>query len=173
MEEIWKDIPGYEGKYQASSMGRIKSMDRYIIRPHPKSKVPTEYHVRGRILKLTVGAHGYFVVGLGKKNIQKVHMVVAATFLGRRPPGKVTRHLDGNRQNNSITNLCYGTQSENQMDRYSYGGRMGKLSPLDVKEIRKILEEGIMGREDVADQFGVTRGAVDHICQGRTFAWLE
>lgn len=173
MEEIWKDIPGYEGKYQASSMGWIKSMDRYIIRPHPKSKVPTEYHVRGRILKLTVGAHGYFVAGIGKKNIQKVHMVVAATFLGRRPPGKVTRHLDGNRQNNSITNLCYGTQSENQMDRYSYGGRMGKLSPLDVKEIRKILEEGIMGRKDVADQFGVTRGAVDHICQGRTFAWLE
>jgi len=173
MEEIWKDIPGYEGKYQASNMGRVKSMDRYIVRPHPKSKVPTEYHIRERILKLTVGAHGYFVVGLGKENIQKVHVIVADTFLGRRPSGKVIRHLDGNRQNNSIANLCYGTQSENQMDRYSYGGKMGKLSPSDVKEIRGLLGEGIMGRKDVADLFGVTRGAVDHICQGRTFAWLE
>lgn len=72
MEEIWKDIPGYEGECRASGMGWIKSMGRYIVRPHPKSKVPTERHVRGRILKLTVGAHGYFVVGLGKKNIQKV-----------------------------------------------------------------------------------------------------
>ncbi|MFG6338781.1 MAG: NUMOD4 motif-containing HNH endonuclease [Lachnospiraceae bacterium] len=173
MEEIWKDIPGYEGKYQASSRGRVRSMDRYIVRPHPRSKAPTEYHVRGRVLKRTVGAHGYCVVGLGKENVQKVHVIVAATFLGRRPSGKVIRHLDGNRQNNSISNLCYGTQSENQMDRYSYGGKMGKLSPSNVRQIRNLLVEGSMGRKDVAELFGVTRGAVDHICQGRTFAWLK
>ena len=167
--EIWKDIPGYEGRYQASSLGRIKSLNRFITRPHPRSKAPTKYYVRERILRNVVGSHGYYVVGLGRQNNQKTHRLIALTFLGQCPDNHEVRHLNGVRTDNRIENLQHGTRSDNHIDRYGYGGRMGSLDAQDVIAIRKLLSSGVTSTAIIAEQFGVTSSAIAHIRQGRAF----
>ena len=80
MEEIWKDIPGFEGLYQASNLGRIKSYDQII------NNKRGEYLLKGRILKET-NNDGYSQVKLyknGEKFTRKVHTLVALTFINKK-----------------------------------------------------------------------------------------
>ncbi len=103
--EIWKDIPGYEGKYMASSFGNIKSIN---------------YHRQGleKILKPYADVTGYLKLFLcfnGKTKTFRVHKLIAITFLNHKPCGMqlVVNHKDFNRQNNNLTNLEIITQKEN------------------------------------------------------------
>jgi hypothetical protein len=98
MNEIWKDIDGYNGIYQVSSFGRIKSF---------KCKKET-------ILNGSDGGHGYLKVTLNKKSLV-VHQLVAIAFLNHKPCGfnLVVNHKDFNRQNNNVNNLEIITQREN------------------------------------------------------------
>lgn len=104
-DEIWLPISGYEGLYEVSSLGRVRSL------PRPRAK--------GGPLALPPDFHGRLHVTLYKAGVQKVaqvHRLVANAFLGPLPPGMETRHLDGNPVNNAASNLTYGTRSENQHD---------------------------------------------------------
>jgi len=107
--EIWKDIPGYEGSYQASSLGRIKSLKRY-------SNI--NRLVNEKILKECSDGKGYFIVNLCSKAIIKkyfVHQLVAMAFLGhtRCKYKFVINHIDFNSKNNKLNNLEIVTQREN------------------------------------------------------------
>lgn len=117
MEEIWKDIPEYEGLYQVSNLGRIKSLERKVLTYNGKSKCYK--YVNERILKQNLTGRGYFKVVLcknGKTKTILTHILVAKTFLG------VSKlqidHIDGNKQNNILTNLEYVTPSENIIRAY-------------------------------------------------------
>lgn len=101
MEEIWKDIPGYEGLYQASTYGRIKSLRRYRFN-HNKKQIVEE-----RILKPGV-VNGYLRVALWKDAKQKnilVHRLIALTFISNPNNYKEINHKDETRQNNHVDNL--------------------------------------------------------------------
>lgn len=112
--EEWRDIPGFEGYYQASRYGQIRSIDRLV--PHCKGKNGLRL-VKGRILKLLENKQtNYYMVMLSINGFRKgfsVHSLVAAAFLGLIPDNKVIDHIDGNRQNNNITNLRYVSSKEN------------------------------------------------------------
>lgn len=144
--EEWRDIPGFNG-YQASTFGNIRSVDRTIIR-HNGSKCSR----KGMLLKPTISS-GYYSVNLstGEKIIsKKIHVLVALTFLGERPDGYDIRHKDGNKLNNALSNIEYGTRSENMLDGYKiYGKTMNcqKLSPQIAKAIRKEHANGSSYRE--------------------------
>lgn len=99
MIEIWKDIEGYEGLYQISNLGRVKS-----------------FYKEGRILKQSIDKDGYFYVGLfkNKKQITKqVHRLVALAFVDGYFEGAVVNHIDENKQNNIYTNLEWVTTQYN------------------------------------------------------------
>lgn len=103
-EEIWKDIPGYEGSYQVSNLGRVKSLDRYITYKNGKS-----YFYKGRVLKQNFRGE-YLCTKLSKDNKDKIystHKLVAITFLNHIPNGhfSVIDHIDDNKLNNSVDNL--------------------------------------------------------------------
>ena len=98
MEEIWKDIPGYEGLYQASNLGKIRSIYRY-------KKILKQYK-----------NYGYLHVQLFKNKKQKysrVHRLVAQTFIPNCENKPYVNHKDGNKQNNCVDNLEWCTAKEN------------------------------------------------------------
>lgn len=111
--ENWKDIKGYEGFYQVSDLGNVKSLSRIVS--HNKSGVLT---IKERMLKMSVDAHGYKHVMLsknGKVKANKVHTLVAIAFLGFIPCGynKVINHIDFDRLNNKLNNLEITTPRDN------------------------------------------------------------
>ena len=116
--EIWKDIEGYEGMYQVSNLGRVRSLDRYYTKPHPRNGVPTKYFKRGSIITNHTLRNGYTNVMLkfegGKKNFM-VHRLVAKAFVPGYFEGADVNHKDSNRQNNHADNLEWMTRRDNLM----------------------------------------------------------
>lgn len=111
----WADVPGFSGRYQASREGRIRVA---------KSKRP---YLIGRILSPGIDSTGYYeivciVAPDGTRKTCRVHRLIAITFLGEPPfPGAVVRHLDGDSRNNAVSNLSWGSVSENAVDTIRHG----------------------------------------------------
>jgi len=105
MEEIWKDVPNYEGFYQVSNLGNVKSVNRKIIGVDGKQKI-----FKGKIIKQSKNAYGYLFISLSKESKAKqirTHQLVAMAFLGHKPCGftLVVDHIDNNCLNNNLNNL--------------------------------------------------------------------
>ena len=116
-KEIWEDIEGYEGLYQVSNLGRIKSLRRRrkigrgATQPMPE-----------RILKQNSAK--YRMVTLSKDGIvegRNVHRIVLITFAGKAPNKYETNHIDGNKHNNCLSNLEWVSSSENTLHSYRLG----------------------------------------------------
>lgn len=107
MIEKWKDIDGFEGIYQVSNFGNVKSLKRKKIRTDGRIVTIGEC-----ILKYRVAKNGYALVCLNKKNYL-VHRLVAKSFLVLNKEKKDVNHIDSNRINNNINNLEWVTKSEN------------------------------------------------------------
>ena len=110
IKEIWKDIPEYEGLYQASNLGKIKSLDRFNYKGH---------HNLEKILKQKLNKNGYLSVSLCKNKKVKVcyiHKLIAITFLDNNNNYPCVNHKDGNKQNNIVDNLewCSYTHNNNE-----------------------------------------------------------
>lgn len=112
IDEEWRPVPGLEDRYDVSNHGRVRSWAWHEKRGGP------------RTLSSWLDTQGYPRVsiwdGVEKLNA-RVHVLAASAFLGPRPDGAVIRHLDGNPQNNTPTNLAYGTVAENVDDSLRHG----------------------------------------------------
>ena len=106
MQEIWKDIIGYEGLYQISNYGNVKSIKR------------------DKILKPQVNGRGYLSVGLsknGKHKTFRLNRLVMITFVGYEEGKDQVNHIDGDKTNNRLDNLEWCTQSENMIHAFANG----------------------------------------------------
>ena len=115
--EIWKDIPNYEGYYQVSNLGNVRSIDRVI-----KNR-KAEYLLKGKDIKFSIDGGGYKKVKLsinGNKKDIKVHKLVAITFMNHKPNGfiNVIDHIDGDKLNNELNNLQIISNRENTSKGY-------------------------------------------------------
>lgn len=117
--EEWRAIPEYEGIYEVSTAGGVRSLDRFYSRNGVAVKT------RGRTLKVTVMSSGHLSLHLfkhGKSRGFLVHRLVALTFLGPAPEGKPNvLHGDNNPANNHVSNLRWGSQKENMDDAVKAG----------------------------------------------------
>lgn len=114
--EIWKDVKGYEGLYQVSSLGRIKSLERKVRNTKNSFRVVEE-----KILKTLLINSGYLTVPLSNKQIVKrrtVHQLVAESFLDHKPNGlnMVVNHKNFDKKDNRISNLEVITVRENNVN---------------------------------------------------------
>jgi hypothetical protein len=172
--EIWKDIPGYEGKYQASTEGRIRSLDRNIDCYSALTRTKYTRFYKGRVLQPggnNKDGHYSVVLKHGAASVL-VHYLVLKTFVGERPPGMDIRHLNGDPKDNRLCNLRYGTRTENILDVYRVGGRWRKLTSTDVQDIRIQLTKGVRVK-DIAEKYGCSVTSISRIKKGRTFKWLQ
>lgn len=117
--EQWRPIPGYEGVYEASDGGSIRSIDRIVFDSNGR-----KMKYRGRIRKTYVHPKGYLYTSLcidGQTTSHKVHQLVLSAFTRPRNPGEVVRHRNGDPADNRLTNLAYGTPAENSQDSLRHG----------------------------------------------------
>ena len=118
--ERWRDIPRWEGLYQVSDQGRVRSLDRIV----PGRSGPTRY--KGKVLKaaLTGNGKGYpwvslVMTGAGRKENWYVHDLVLLTFVGSKPPGLEVCHENAVKTDARLRNLRYDTRSANARDRWA------------------------------------------------------
>lgn len=119
MQEIWKDIKNYEGLYQVSNLGNVKSLKRYVNTNGGAKRI-----VREKILKPVIDNTGYYVVSLWKENIctrTHIHRIVIENFVPNFLNKPFVNHIDGNKLNNCITNLEWCTPQENNVHAYATG----------------------------------------------------
>ena len=124
--ETWKTIPGYEGQYEVSDQGRVRSLDRIV---HQRGRASRLFP--GRILRPNLVGKGYDSGGgyhaltlcpePGARRRAYIHRLVMAAFVGPCPPGMEVCHEDGDPRNNALYNLRYDTPSANNMDKWRHG----------------------------------------------------
>lgn len=188
MEETWKPVKGYEGLYEVSSMGRVKRVARMIDYSNKRFSKDTQMSIREKILspvKIGSSKEKYFAVNLrnksGERKLRKVHRLVAEAFIPN--PGGLPQidHKDGNKNNNSVSNLEWVTCEENYRRALnmglacSKGSRNGnaKLTDEQVTEIRKthIRESRSFGAMALSRKYGVHRSTIEKIVNGES--WKE
>ena len=134
MEEIWKDIPGCEGRYQVSSLGRARSLSKIIQTGRGK----VDRWLEARILKEgLIDKHGYRRIAIGDRKslpAQTMHRVVAITFIPNPENKYCVNHIDGNKLNNNLDNLEWTTSKENTQHAFRTG--LAKVSKEGV-ELRR------------------------------------
>lgn len=174
--ERWRPIPGYLG-YEASSLGRIRSLDRKDL----KGRLAF-----GCILRPSTSKRGYLAVRIRADQEEKfktrsVHLLVLLAFHGPRPPMHEGAHNDGNPSNNRPSNLRYATRQENEADKAIHGTKFAaqgekngqaKLSERDVQIIRSQLFEGAT-QAQLAIRFGVDQSAISNIARGKNWRHLR
>jgi hypothetical protein len=170
MNEEWKDIPGFEGAYQASNLGKIRSLDREIEYAN-RWGTSTKFKICGKELKQNDNGNGYLQVSLGAHSKRNVHSLIAQTFLNK-PDDKEVNRKDLNKRNNNVNNLECVTRSQNQRHMVRNGRlNTAKLTPAAVAEIKVLLNEGRPHRE-IANKLGVSKSTISSINSGKTWTWL-
>ncbi len=178
--EEWRPIPGWEGLYEVSNLGRVRSLDRFIECMSRWGKL-VRRRKRGCVLKPVKNSGDHCFVALGRANLMFVHRLVLFAFVGPCPKGMETRHLDGDANNNRLTNLVWGTRLENMADRKRLGeenpprGIRSHRATLTEKDVLFIRRERRKGRSFgvIAKSLGVTRNAVGKVALGLTWGWLQ
>jgi NUMOD4 motif-containing protein/HNH endonuclease len=122
--ETWQPVVGYEGLYEVSDMGRVRSVDRMVWRDGAQYSKPHQVPKPGRIKSSHIQELGYVGVMLwrdGKVSNLRVHRLVLEAFVGPAPEDMETLHGNGVRHDNRLVNLRWGTWAENYADRVRHG----------------------------------------------------
>lgn len=166
---MWKDIPNYEGIYQASDLGEIKSLARSI-----KYSNGTIINVKEKLLKGRIGSRNnckYYYVILCNDNVRKqfsVHRIIATLFCDKKEGCDIVNHIDNDGLNNNAKNLEWTTVVGNNAHRHIQGRSKGakgmnngraKLHDKDVVEIRKMLSSG-KTQVEIAKKYGVDQSTI-------------
>lgn len=179
MEEIWKDIEGYEGLYQVSSLGRVKSLERIIKSKSALGKIFICRRQKEKILDCFKSG-GYLLVGLNKQNKQKMiylHRIVCLSFLENPENKPCINHKNGIKTDNRVDNLEWCTYKENMSHAINnnLAGQLGeknghsKLTKRKVRDIRKKYKSGNIYQKDLAKQYGVCATTISQVITRKTW----
>lgn len=171
MEEVWKDIEGYEGLYQVSNLGRVKSFGKLITgtgRGFPRYKRPS-------LLKPCLTGAGYYFVNLtnefGIHKMHVIHRLVGKAFIPNPQNKGDINHKDGNKLNNIVSNLEWNTRQENIQHAFRTGLNYAHHNKVNKK---KVLVTDADGRNynfssiaDAALFLDVPQSSVSRACSGK------
>lgn len=185
MSEVWRTIKDYEGYYEVSNLGNVRSLARIIV-----GKDGLKYNVEPKVLKAGIGGAGYPTVSLlkhGKPKTFTIHRLVAESFIPNLDNKRTVNHQDRCKTNNHVSNLEWATHSENYRHALATGfnpassNKNGKvqgennssaiLTEENVRFIRKntIGHGGNITRREMADTFGVGITTIANILYRRSW----
>ncbi|WP_151708876.1 NUMOD4 domain-containing protein [Acinetobacter brisouii] len=173
--ENWKPVKGYEGAYEVSDLGNVRSLDRMV-----KCNTGTRL-VKGVVMKQKIHRDGYMCISLSvgrKSRTLIVHSLELEAFVGDRPDRMQACHIDGDRANNALSNLRWDTVKENHNDKRKHGTmargtkvNTNKLTPEQVMAIREKRNNG-KTLDELAKEYGISNNAVSHIVLGKNWQWV-
>jgi hypothetical protein len=170
--ENWKPVPGYEGLYEVSDLGRVRSL------PHQ-----TKRGIRGgRVLAQCEDDDKRLSVGLSRNGVattHRVHRLVLEAFAGAPKPGEISLHGPGGRLDNRLRNLRWGTPVENNFDMVRDGTlcqgnerSTAKLTEAVVQELRSRHATGGVTKRAMARELGVSESTVGVAIRRKTWKWV-
>lgn len=162
--EKWNPVPGYDGSYEVSDLGNVRSLDRILTDGHRRS---------GRRLRFNRHhKNEYLSVQLCRQQVDErmsVHRLVLEAFVGPAPPEHVAAHDNGDRADNRLVNLRWSTIADNHADKRRHGTLVhgerqwnSKLLAVQAVFIRNMLDAGCE-QKPLAEAFGVARSAIGKI----------
>lgn len=177
--EVWKDVVGYEGSYQISDFGNVRSLDRKI--KHLKEEKTKS--IKGKLLKGILDVNGYVYVFFKKSKCYKIHRLVAIHFIPNPENKPQVNHINGIHNDNRLENLEWVTNGENQIHSYRVLGKksnvlkgsssnFSKLSENNVLEIRQLYDEKLFSRKELSVKFNVTKSNIDQIVTRKSWKHL-
>lgn len=161
MNPIWRDIEGFEGYYQVSSTGQVRSVDRVVIDKRQGPRI-----VKGQLLKPGKSKKGYPVVALNKNRKRRtatVHRLVAKAFAYNPERKPHVNHESGIKIDNGIWNLSWVTRSENMRHAFEMGLCVGKTLTDDQAD--RVRSEYVPGSKHanqyiLAEKYGVSQATI-------------
>ncbi len=174
MQEEWRPVPGYEGAVEASGLGRLRSVARRV-----RGRGAGTRPIEAQILRPSLNPSGYLVISVraagGKATQKTVHRLVAKSFLPAVPDDMQINHIDGDKQNNRISNLEVCTAAYNCQHRSSVLGlnrgsknKGARLTEETAMLAVELIKSGVTQHE-VARIIGVSRSTVSHVYYGITW----
>lgn len=168
-EEIWKDIPGYEGLYKVSSFGRVLSLERIIDHP-----TRGNIRLKQRFMSLTKCKDGYVKVGLSKNGYTKsckISRLVATTFILNPDNKREVNHIDGNKSNDFVSNLEWASPKENIHHLYNVLNQPSNNRKLTKEQVMEIYNTNFTKnkrgyRKLLAEKFSVTEACIKAVKSG-------
>lgn len=168
-KEEWRGVVGYEGMYEVSNLGRIRSLNRVVSRSDGERR-----NIKGKILKTRIDKHGYERIDLkinGKSKLWLVHRIVAMAFIEKKKGCNYIDHIDGNRSNNLPSNLRWCTISENNTYPIAIANRRKAACDLEIKVAQytkdMVLINSFSGANEAKRQTGIWNGHITECCQGK------
>jgi hypothetical protein len=180
MKEVWKDIKDYEGIYQVSNQGRVRSLDRIVV-----NKNGINIKRKGRVYKLSPEGSGYYQVQFynkGKRVHKSVHRLVAFCFLINNNNLSDINHKDGNKTNNNVNNLEWMTHSDNMIHAHNNGllrnvdgenNNMSKITKIIAIDIFKKSWNTKIKQKEIADMYGISISCVSLIKRKKTWKHIH
>lgn len=165
MDEIWKQIKGYEGRYEISNMGRVKSLSRLkVIRK-------ARFITKEKLLRYPIINYPHVTLSnsLGVRKTELIHRLIAIAFIPNPDEKPEVNHIDGNPKNFSISNLEWVTKSENGKHAFKIGNKVAKkgedneqciLTDKEVTEIRQKYNTGNYTTRKLGLMYGVSCGYI-------------
>lgn len=167
--ELWKWVVGYEGQYEVSNKGQVRTYWKGVGIHAQLYKKPQ------KLLTPIKTPTGHLYVKFSK--IQKfIHRLVLEAFVGSRPMNNITRHLDGNPKNNDVNNLRWGTPKENVGDAIKHGvfikGERAPSNKLTEQEVLFILQHTEFNGKQLSSMFSVHPSIIYNIRNGKIWKHL-
>lgn len=156
IEEIWRDIPGYEGYYQISNHGNVRGLDRYVMNTGNYSKESKLIYVKGKMMAQKDPGNGHLVVHLTRDHKSKqfyVHRLVALAFIPNPDNLPIVNHKDENPLNNHVSNLEWATYQYNT----NYGTCIERRSMAITRRIKRLSMTG-----EIIDEWDSIKDASKH-----------
>lgn len=177
MEEIWKDIAGFEGEYQVSSKGMVRSLDRYIVQKNGR-----KCYKQGRILSPGHTKYGYQFVRIGsfyggKHRDAYVHRLVAETFLSNPDNLPEVNHKNEIKTDNSVENLewcnrLYNARYGHTREKIAATQKNNAIRPVIQRDLEKRLLAVYRNAEEAYRQTGIDSSAILKVCKGMSDKYI-